>query len=225
MPSSKQKKYLTESYAKFWQKKVADYGVDESCERLLKHFPAASLKGPVLDASIGTGEPMCRLLPFSDAQLFGTDLSLESLKRCRHDFPTVHVVCADVENLPFRNGSFQTVYCIRSTWYFENLTPSLDSLWNVTGPTGRLIFDYLELWNWLNFKEWLAFRWNRSIRARLINPIRRFFGMALHPTYVHEFAVPRWRISSWAQSHSHQGKLAVDSEDPRKPMILLARDS
>jgi malonyl-CoA O-methyltransferase len=70
-------------------------------EKLLKRITLFNPPLPVLDVGCGTGSLLKNL------KFFGLDISLEMAKSCSR-FGTC--ICADAENIPFRDESFPTVF-------------------------------------------------------------------------------------------------------------------
>jgi len=122
-------------------------------EERWSHYVQASLKAVVeglhltgdervLDIACGTGALESELFrQWPTLQLFGTDLSLEMLRRARAkpDLSGVGWVQADVHRLPMPEGTFDLVVCANSFHYFQNPERALTDINRVLKPGGALV--------------------------------------------------------------------------------------
>ena len=96
----------------------------------------------ILDAGCGAGQIMGHVVSFadSDAMVVGCDLSHPMLvragKRVKTDRP--HFLSADMQRLPFADGSFDCVTCGWAIEYFLDPVPTLTELQRVLKPGGSL---------------------------------------------------------------------------------------
>lgn len=72
-----------------------------------RRWLAAGARGRTLDLGTGTGRTLPLLPPA--ARVVAVDPSIDALRRARRRAPTVPVVLARAEALPFREGTFDTV--------------------------------------------------------------------------------------------------------------------
>ena len=99
-----------------------------------------------LDIGCGTGqvtEAMCRLYP--KGEVVGLDFSKRMLEQTRtrlhqHDF-TADLVCADAEQLPFQESSFDLIVSSLMLQWSNDLVSTLKSCRNVLRPDGKMIFN------------------------------------------------------------------------------------
>ena len=87
---------------------------NEVCKRLLEKLEIVKITPEfILDAGAGTGKAIPTLFErYKKAQIVALDLSENMLdKSARHGgfFRSPHLVCADIENLPFADDSFVPV--------------------------------------------------------------------------------------------------------------------
>ena len=94
----------------------------------------------VLDVGCGTGAATQPLVAQETAGLVvGLDLSAGMLRRARQMFlgnPTVHLVQADAERLPFHSSSFNTIVSHRSLSHLPDPCGAFQELARVLGPGG-----------------------------------------------------------------------------------------
>lgn len=154
------KKRLIEVYdeeAKVYdvKRKFYEYGYAGMRERKLLSF---FCRGPrVLNIACGTG----RLLYFFAMygfEVVGIDLSKSMLnfaKKKTITYKNVHLIRADAEFLPFRNGAFEEIVCSRAFKFFPNALKAINEGSRVLKKRGKYIFS-LEtsdpLWIRIGFK-------------------------------------------------------------------------
>ncbi len=80
-------------------------------------------KGPVLDVACGAGRLLPDLVPGA-TKIIGGDRAPAMLKEARAGLGTssasIGLVCLDAFRLPFPDGSFETVVCLRLLHHFKN---------------------------------------------------------------------------------------------------------
>src|SRR5437879_6185162 len=101
-----------------------------------RHWLVAGAHGRVLDLGTGTGRNL-PLLP-RGSKAVAVDPSLDALKRARHRAPTVPLVRARAEALPFRDQSFDTVLSGLVFCSVEEPARGLAEVKRVLRPEGRL---------------------------------------------------------------------------------------
>ena len=117
----------------------------EVCSRLLERLDYIRLTPRmILDAGVGTGEAVAPLMKrYKKSRLIVLDLSEQMLARAlahggllRRPEP----VCADIEQLPFRDNSFDLVYSNLTLQWCNDLPMTLQGLLRVLKPGGLLMF-------------------------------------------------------------------------------------
>jgi malonyl-CoA O-methyltransferase len=117
----------------------------EVCSRLLERLDYIRLTPRmILDAGVGTGEAVTPLMKrYKKSRLIVLDLSEQMLARAlahggllRRPEP----VCADIEQLPFRDNSFDLVYSNLTLQWCNDLPMTLQGLLRVLKPGGLLMF-------------------------------------------------------------------------------------
>ncbi len=118
---------------------------NEVCNRLLEKLDVVKIKPElILDAGAGTGSAIPALLArYKKAQLIALDLSENMLdKSSRHGglFRSPHLVCADIEDLPFSDNSFDLVFSSLSMQWCNDLNAALLEAKRVLKPGGLFVF-------------------------------------------------------------------------------------
>jgi SAM-dependent methyltransferase len=106
-----------------------------------------SLDAAVLEVGVGTGVPFASAMLQNGFNVIGLDLSADLAKMSSaivsQDGRSVMAVEGDSEHLPFANDSFDLVYSISSSWYFQDLGAAIREMSRVTAPGGTVAFDIL----------------------------------------------------------------------------------
>lgn len=118
---------------------------NEVCSRLLQKLDVVKIAPQlILDAGAGTGSAIPALFErYKKAQLVALDLSENMLnKSSRHGgfFRSPHLVCADVENLPFSDNVFDLVFSSLSMQWCNDLNAALLEARRVLKPGGLFVF-------------------------------------------------------------------------------------
>jgi ubiquinone/menaquinone biosynthesis C-methylase UbiE len=136
----------------FWDKKVGKY------ERLNRNHikKIEKINGllrlnksdSVLEVGIGTGVHAKYILDKNNVKFTGIDVSLEMLKRSGKylDGYGVSLVSADGIVLPFRDGSFDAVFCNATLHHLVDPFTGLKEMHRVTKKGGRIVVMEPNLW-------------------------------------------------------------------------------
>jgi ubiquinone/menaquinone biosynthesis C-methylase UbiE/uncharacterized protein YbaR (Trm112 family) len=100
--------------------------------------------GKVLEVSIGPGVNLPFLLSSPDvSEVFGLDISIGQLKRCnsliRRKGWSVDLFLGNGEELPFKDGSFDSVFHIGGINFFSNQQKAIDEMIRVAIPGTKII--------------------------------------------------------------------------------------
>ena len=117
----------------------------EVCSRLLEKLDYIRLSPEtVLDAGVGTGEAVAPLLKrYKKSHLVALDLSERMLSKALAQGGLLRkpeLVCADIEQLPFRDDSFDLVFSSLTLQWCNDLDATLRGLLRVLKPGGLLLF-------------------------------------------------------------------------------------
>ncbi len=118
---------------------------NEVCQRLLEKLDIVKITPRfILDAGTGTGAAIPPLFKkYKKAQLVALDLSEKMLKQAgRHGniLRSPHLVCADIENLPFADNVFDLVFSSLSMQWCNDLGAALREARRVLKPGGLFVF-------------------------------------------------------------------------------------
>jgi malonyl-CoA O-methyltransferase len=118
---------------------------NEVCQRLLEKLDIVKITPQfILDAGTGTGTAIPSLFKkYKKAQLVALDLSEEMLKQASRQgsfFRSPHLVCADIENLPFADNTFDLVFSSLSMQWCNDLGAALREAKRVLKPGGLFVF-------------------------------------------------------------------------------------
>lgn len=117
----------------------------EVCNRLLEKLDIVKIKPQmILDAGSGTGVAIPALFErYKKAQLVALDISENMLGKSAQQgsfFRTPHLVCADVERLPFEDDVFELVFSSLSMQWCNDLNAALTEVKRVLKPGGLFVF-------------------------------------------------------------------------------------
>jgi malonyl-CoA O-methyltransferase len=118
---------------------------NEVCRRLLEKLDIVKITPElILDAGAGTGSAIPSLFTrYKKAQVVALDLSENMLnKSARHGsfFRSPHLVCADVEQLPFADNVFDLVFSSLSMQWCNDLNAAFVEAKRVLKPGGLFVF-------------------------------------------------------------------------------------
>ncbi|NDJ76526.1 MAG: glycosyltransferase [Chloroflexi bacterium] len=100
----------------------------------------------VLELGCSTGELLHELRP---SQGVGVDISPVSIEYARRQYPNLHWVCADVENLPDTlplDQPFDVIVMADLVGYLDDIQLTLEHIRRLTHPNTRII---IATWNWI----------------------------------------------------------------------------
>ena len=93
------------------------------------------IKGLVLDAGCGTG-----LVTKELSNVIGVDVSIELLKQCDSN---LRVVCADVEYLPFKDKTFDTIVSFTVLQNVDGIVKAVSEFRRVLKEDGHILITVL----------------------------------------------------------------------------------
>lgn len=96
-------------------------------------------EGRILVVACGTGRHHAFLHNEFGCECIGVDLSTEMLKVARLKERRTELVCADAENLPFRNEVFDAVICSRALYLFGSKLTFLKEAYSSLKGRGKLM--------------------------------------------------------------------------------------
>jgi malonyl-CoA O-methyltransferase len=148
---------------------------NEVCRRLLEKLEIVKITPQrILDAGAGTGLAIPPLFArYKKAQVIALDLSENMLKQsARHGglFRAPHLVCADVEQLPFADSVFDLVFSSLSMQWCNDLNAAFLEAKRVLKPGGLFVFS---IFGPDTLKE-LRYSWGKVDAASHVN---RFIDM------------------------------------------------
>lgn len=115
----------------------------ESVEIALSQHSAPRFKR-VIDVGCGNGRYFS-LFPGTDLAV-GVDISLEMLKLAKQENAGVHLVVADIGNLPFRSSSFDCVLCTRTLQHIVDQRAAVAELARQLSQDGMLVLLCYNAW-------------------------------------------------------------------------------
>jgi len=120
-------------------------------------FPEAELQvlgdvtgRDVLELGCGGGQWSVALEP-NGVQIVGLDVSRAQLRHARQASSTLPLLVADAEALPFRDGSFDVVFCDHGAMSFCDPARTLPEVARVTRAGGLLAFDNATPYSYLTW--------------------------------------------------------------------------
>lgn len=137
------KRFIKEVYATYWitaREKIHGFSKYDKnlCNYICEHVPNG---GKLLEVAIGTGYPFGDFLQKTGYIMYGIDISLNLIEKCKRLYPNINCNVGDAENLEHPDNFFDATYCFASTWYFPDLNKAIDEMIRVTRPNGLIIFD------------------------------------------------------------------------------------
>lgn len=126
-----------------------------------------------LDVGCGWGRFLRDYVSHGASLTVGVDINLGNLIKCK-EVKGAGLVRADVENLPFRSGTFDVVSCTATMEHIPNPSRAMDEFIVVARKDGLVCVT----WNHYN---WLTALWNPHVRSRLRGALRDVIGRYLKP--------------------------------------------
>lgn len=175
------------------------YNYESEIYGLVKFIDQAKVD-MVLDAGTGNGRFLDRFPQGSFT--VGLDASLEMLIRARRRGRGHFLVCGELEHLPFRDGSFDTVISCRVLQLVKKQQKAVEELCRVTRPGGDVILELYNTWNPRTLYK--NIRMSPRVRGVFNAPFRAVFrsmspfaewGMS-YDKYNGWFQVKRWLRSA-----------------------------
>ncbi len=118
-------------YQKEYSKKYHDFWFG----KMVKMAPP---RGLVLDAGCGTGQMMEYLKNNNFDNLVGYDISHNMLTHAKEK--EERVICADAENLPFADSSFDVIYARALLHHLFDVPKALSEIKRILKPGGEVVF-------------------------------------------------------------------------------------
>lgn len=103
----------------------------------------------VLDCGTGNGRYASRLA-FESSDVVALDINptlIKAAKKNMKENGNVHVIQADMTNLPFLHGCFDKIICVHNLWYVADYQKAILEMRNVLRSNGVLVVDHLNLFD------------------------------------------------------------------------------
>lgn len=118
----------------------------EVCSRLLEKLEYIKLSPQlILDAGVGTGEAIAPLMKrYKKSRLVVLDLSERMLAKATYHGGLLRkpeLVCADIEQLPFCEDSFELIFSSLTLQWCNDLQATMEDILRVLKPGGLLMFS------------------------------------------------------------------------------------
>jgi ubiquinone/menaquinone biosynthesis C-methylase UbiE/uncharacterized protein YbaR (Trm112 family) len=206
MPELFQRYWDSESKADLYDQLVegdnelfGTYNHESEVYGLVKFYDPGKLE-VVLDAGCGNG----RFLETFPANTYkvGLDASLALLVRTKRRGRGHFLVCAELEHLPFKDGTFSTVISCRVLQHLQRQQRAVEEICRVTQPEGDVVLELYNTWNPKTLYK--NIRMSPRLRRLLNAPFRLVFrsmspfadwGIA-YDRYNGWFQVKRWLRSA-----------------------------
>src|SRR5260370_30777990 len=106
------------------------------------HYGALPTPSPSID--VGCGDGFTPRLVFTDKTIdIGSDLFVHDLvDAARRHAPFHRLEVGDIQNLPYADGSFATVFSINTVYHAPDKSAAVRELGRIVAPGGSLHFDY-----------------------------------------------------------------------------------
>jgi SAM-dependent methyltransferase len=145
-----------DAYSDFWKEKVREYGLKDGLDKIIDILKELDAKD-YFELGIGTGWPIASELLNAGKNIYGCDLSAQSVLNAVNDFPQLYGrvyagTINDYERLDVHE--YDCVYCIRSSWHMKDFPQrELKSMLELTKPGGYVVFNIINRESSLNKKS------------------------------------------------------------------------
>lgn len=137
---------------------------EEDTERLIKildHLGISCWHGVrILDFGCGSGT-FTRYIGKTYSQVVGNDIVFSNLKIAGSIDKISDYVCSDGDLLPFKNNSFDAVFCGTVLHHFPNISKPIKEIWRVLAPKGVLFAAEPNKWNPITY-----YKHHKNIKER-----------------------------------------------------------
>lgn len=113
--SNERKKYMRNTYSKFWTTTRVKYGIGQFDKDLVHELSKKIKNGKVLEVGIGDGFPYSNVLDEMGYEVYGVDISPVHVDMVKESLPNINASVGDAEDLEFQDNFFDIVFCFRST--------------------------------------------------------------------------------------------------------------
>ena len=138
----KHKKWVN-SYPAYWSRAAKKYGLDDYCQRLIDIITSYQPR-TVFELAIGNGYPLADGLEKRSIAVAGLDISPLLIQELNESNPNIHATAGCFEEYIVDEAKkYDLVYCLRSSWYFENFLNAVEFMIAMTKPGGHIIFDIM----------------------------------------------------------------------------------
>jgi len=123
--------FMKSDYPAYWTTKVRSGTYSEGYEKRAVDLLQMARGKRYLEAGAGEG----RFIPNireAGGEYVGLDISSEMLRKCEERDPTVSLVVADTEELPFRDDTFEGVLCFATIFFVPNMLKALKEMGRVS---------------------------------------------------------------------------------------------
>ncbi len=137
VPFALMKSRVRDTYNKIcatWNNKV--WAQSEDFNSMIVEFADIQGDEKALDVGIGSGD-LETFLPLTDVT--GIDISEGMIRECRKKHPKLKLYACDAEHLPFKDNSFDFVYCRNLLQHFDDPVNAVMEMRRVARPKGKIM--------------------------------------------------------------------------------------
>jgi|TARA_B100000315_G_scaffold122868_2_gene112858 SAM-dependent methyltransferase len=140
-------KYFNEIYPAIWKRQNLENSVydDDYCRNIVNLICSTNPK-TVFELAIGSGWPIAIKLKNLGIEVSGCDISNELINQLKKNNRDIKTSVLGYDKLE-TNKRYDVVYCVRSSWYFENIFEAIEKMLNITRKQGEVIFDIMNASN------------------------------------------------------------------------------
>jgi glycosyltransferase involved in cell wall biosynthesis/2-polyprenyl-3-methyl-5-hydroxy-6-metoxy-1,4-benzoquinol methylase len=122
------------------QKRTVQHRYDFILQNIEDYLNSNSGKSVrILDAGCGDGVQLQILTQIPEMEIWGADYNPLRASRAKRNFPTAHIVCGDLLDLPFSSASFDIILCSQVIEHIPQDDLLLKNLAHTLKPKGLLI--------------------------------------------------------------------------------------